>query len=232
MSCHSTNANLGVIGFAARSYGLPQSIAENEFHLLKQRSAAGAKELDLPEEATEQDSKEWKEFLEQQSLWVSGADFLPPERRYKIGDRITAALSDPMPDSATRYALQTLHTRLSTISSDKVARDTLTSVTGRVQKMILSPPDHADIAEIREAALDLERAQSVVYDWEEPDPLEYPEMPDGIVDRMMDASEMLDAYLSVPSGGEKKRSERVYWAHRWLASAQRRLDTLEYKDGS
>lgn len=228
MSCHSTNANLGVIGSAARTYGLPQSIAENEFHLLKQRAAAGAEALgeeETPEQRQEEE-KEWREFLDRQALWVSGADFIPAERRFKLGDRLVAAANDPMPDASTRYALQNLHARLASISSDKAAKETLQSLSTRIQAMISSPPSDEVLDDLREASLDLERAQAVVYNWEEPDPLEYPETPDAIVDRMLDSAEMLDTYLSVRSEGEQKRSERVYWAHRWLASAQRRLDMV------
>ena len=151
---------------------------------------------------------------------------MPADRKERMLSRLDkATLSEP-PDNATLYALEHLHARLAIVTDPKTAHATLQRLSERVDEFCYHKTfDSAYIQQGKEALLDLLRAKAVLSSKtseEMPQAIDLPDNPDEILDELLEAVESLDISLSIPDESSSE-PESVYRAHRWIASANRRL---------
>lgn len=217
MSCHSTPGNLAVLGYCAGSFGLDAESVESEFHWLKRI----ARDRQVPPPSQE----EWQAFCDRQATWVAHDERLSDVRRGRLTSRLDVARAGETPDAATFYALQNLPSRLSYVTDAATVRGTM----GKVQQMTdrLAKTGHADPDHLREVVLNLRRAEAVLTRQPAPDPADLPDATTDLIDEATEVTEMLDIYLSTSARPEdtpgQATSEHLYQAHRWIASALRRL---------
>lgn len=217
MSCHNPS-NIGVLGYCAGAFALDSESVESEFHWLKRVG----RDRRFPAPSQE----EWVGFCEQQASWVTHDDRLSSTRRARLLARIDTARTGGTPDGPTYYALQNLPSRLTYVTAPETVRGTLSklqSLTDRVAKT-----GQADENNLREAVLNMRRAEAILTQHSAPDPAELPTDLDSLIDEASEVTEMLDIYLATPSGertGQATR-EHLYQAHRWIASALRELKRI------
>lgn len=214
MSCHSTPANIAVLGYAAGAYGLDSETVESEFHWLKRVG----RDRQMPPPTPEQ----WQDFCDQQGQWISHDDRLTDVRRARLTERVAAARSDS-PDGPTFYALENLPARLSYVTDPTTVRTTL--------KKVQTVTDQAakngfqDIDSLREATLGLRRAEALLSGRQSPDASDLPDDPNSLMEEAMETTEMLDIHLATPreDSDNYRARENTYQAHRWIASSLRIL---------
>lgn len=126
MSCHSTPANVAVLGFYAQTHRLPTTVVETEFHWLKKIGRDRA--VMAPTE------KEWEEFLLQRERWVKHETSITPGRREKTLARLSESYHQ-VPDGPTYYALNNLPVRLRQVSSPSSVLDAADKVDARLERI-------------------------------------------------------------------------------------------------
>jgi len=216
MSCHNPS-NIGVLGYCAGAFSLDSESVESEFHWLKR--VGRDRRLPAPS------SQDWAQFCDQQTSWISHDERLSDTRRARLLSRLETARSGDAPDGATFYALQNLPSRLTYVTDPDTVRATVTKVqflTDRVAKT-----GHADENNLREAVLNLRRAEAILTRHSTPDPADLPTDMYSLVEEASEVTEMLDIYLATPTHEEGQASrEHLYQAHRWIASALRQLKRI------
>lgn len=126
MSCHSTPANVAVLGFYAQTMKLPSRAVENEFHWLKKmgrdRSVAAPT------------LEEWNDFLIQRERWVKHDSVLTAHRKETTLERLANSY-EQVPDGPTYYALNNLPVRLNQVTAPSCIHDALNKVSARAERL-------------------------------------------------------------------------------------------------
>lgn len=127
MSCHSTPANVAVLGYCGKAFNLPAAAVESEFHWLKKIGKDRA--MPIPERA------EWEEFVLQRERWVKHDDTLSDVRKERTLARLRDSY-DQVPDGPTFYALSNLPVRLAQVTDPAYVEQAAGKVLARLDGLM------------------------------------------------------------------------------------------------
>lgn len=142
MSCHSTPANVAVLGFHAHSFSVSRDAVEAEFHWLKKVGRDRA--VSAP------DPHEWEDFLMRQEQWARHEPGLSDKKRASITARLRESY-DQVPDGQTYYALSNIPARLSQVTDTSLAQDALNRVRDRIDTLRSTSPSKDTDARLPDA---------------------------------------------------------------------------------
>lgn len=129
MSCHSTPANVAVLGYCGKAFSLPATAVENEFHWLKKIGKDRA--MPVPERS------EWEEFVLQRERWVKHDDTLSAAHKERTLARLRDSF-DQVPDGPTFYALVNLPVRLAQVTDPAYVEQAADKVISRLDGLMTS----------------------------------------------------------------------------------------------
>lgn len=126
MSCHSTPANIAVLGFHAHSFSVSREAVEAEFHWLKKVGRDRA--VSAP------DSNEWGDFLMRHEQWARHEPGLSDKKRASMTARLRESY-DQVPDGQTYYALSNIPARLNQVTDPALAQEALDKLSEKVESL-------------------------------------------------------------------------------------------------
>lgn len=137
MSCHSTPANVALLGYGAHAAGLSANAVETEFHWLKKIGKSRA--------ALAPTAAEWTELLLQREQWIRHDPGLSQRKREASLARLADSY-EQVPDGPTYYALSNLPARLSQVTAPETVMNAAERVQEKVTRMAAGPAGKDDRA--------------------------------------------------------------------------------------